>query len=106
VVSKPGNSHFWAGLMKVKEKFLQLGVFTVNNGRNVRFWQDKWLGNFTLQDRYPSLYKIVRRKDAAVSSVFSSVPLNISFRRGLYGRNLQLWHRLVMTVVQVRLNKD
>jgi hypothetical protein len=35
--------------MKVKESFLSLGHFTINNGENIRFWEDnKRLGNTTL----------------------------------------------------------
>jgi hypothetical protein len=33
--------------MKVKEAFLDLGRFQLNNVANTRFWEDKWLGNFT-----------------------------------------------------------
>ena len=62
VVGKPGDSHFWAGLMKVKELFLSQGKFVAKSGSNVRFWEDKWLGDFTLQQRFPSLYNIARRK--------------------------------------------
>jgi hypothetical protein len=28
----PGGSHFWAGLMKAKQKFLMFGSFQLNNG--------------------------------------------------------------------------
>jgi hypothetical protein len=52
---KPGDSHFWTGLMKVRDMFLERGVFSVNNGRDIRFWEDRWLGNCTLQQRFPSL---------------------------------------------------
>jgi hypothetical protein len=49
--------------MKVKEKFLNLGTFTTKNGENARFWEDRWLENFTMQNRSPSLYHIARRKN-------------------------------------------
>jgi hypothetical protein len=39
-----------------------------------------------------------------VASVFSTTPLNISFRRGLVGSNLALWYRLVARVTPMRLN--
>ena len=90
VTKKPGDSHFWSGLMKVKDQFLNLGVFHVNNGGTVRFWEDKWLGNFTLKEQYSSLYHIAHRKDTTVATVFERVPLNISFRRTLMGHNLIL----------------
>jgi hypothetical protein len=36
-------------------------------------------------------------------SVFSMIPLNISFRRGLVGNNLINWHNLVARVANTRL---
>jgi hypothetical protein len=33
--------------MNVKESFLSLGHFQLNNGGNILFWEDKWLGNST-----------------------------------------------------------
>jgi len=90
--------------MKAKDQFMNLGVFHVNNGKDIRFWEDRWLGNFTLQQRFPSLYNIVRRRNATVASVFSSTPLNISFRRGLYNDNLNRWHELVALVAHTQLN--
>ncbi|VAH70650.1 unnamed protein product [Triticum turgidum subsp. durum] len=44
---KPGDSHFWSGLMKAKELFFQFGTFSVRDGSQVRFWEDTWLGNTT-----------------------------------------------------------
>jgi hypothetical protein len=35
--------------MNVKESFLSLGHFQLNNGENIWFWEDKWLGNLTLK---------------------------------------------------------
>ena len=64
------------------------------------------MGNFTLKQRFPCLYNIVRKKGASVSLVFSSVPLNISFRRGLVGQNLVAWHRLVASLVHIQLNES
>ena len=34
---KPGDSHFWSGLMKVKDQFLELSSFKLHNGNNIRF---------------------------------------------------------------------
>ena len=38
--SRSSDSHFWKGLMKVKDQFLSLGSFKVNNGAQTRFWED------------------------------------------------------------------
>jgi hypothetical protein len=107
VQRKQGDSHFWSGLTKVKESFLHLGQFHLGNGQDVRFWEDKWLGNFTLKERFPSLFSITKKKHISVASVFSTVPLNISFRRGLVGNNLIHWHNLVARVANTRFcNRD
>jgi hypothetical protein len=106
VQKKPGNSQFWSGLMKVKNSFLSLGHFKLNNGMNIGFWEDMWLGNFTLQQQYPSLYTITCWKNVSVASIFGTIPINISFRRGLVGNNLTLWHRLVARMAHSRLNDE
>jgi hypothetical protein len=62
------------------------------------------LRNFTLQQHYPLLYAITHRTNVSVASVFSMIPLNNSFRRGLVGNNLSLWYMLVARVAHVRLN--
>jgi hypothetical protein len=64
VERKPGDSQFWSGLMKVKHKVLALIRFRVKNGTNTRFWEDRWVGNFKLKDRFPSLYNLTRKKRA------------------------------------------
>jgi hypothetical protein len=37
VQRKPVDSHFWSGLMKVKDSFLNIGHFQLGNTHNVRF---------------------------------------------------------------------
>jgi hypothetical protein len=106
VSHKPWDSHFRSSLMKAKELFLRCGVFTLKNGEQIRFWEDKWLGNQPLMFQYPSLYQIVQHKSATVAKVFSSVPLNVAFRRALVGHNLVVWHNLVQRLVNARLNTE
>jgi hypothetical protein len=103
VQKKPGDSQFWNGLLKVKDTFLDLGNFQMSNGANIRFWEDKWLWNFTLKQYYPSLYLITHKKHICVQFVFSTIPLNISFRRALIGNNLNSWYNLVARVAHIRL---
>jgi hypothetical protein len=102
----PGDSHFSTSIMNVKQKFLSFGLFQLNNGTQVRFWEDKWIGNHAFKDQYPSLYNIVRRKSDTIAKVLNRVPLNVSFRRQLTGNNLVLWHNLVNRIVDVCLNNN
>ena len=40
VQAKPLDSHFWKGIMKVKNEFFARGRFVLGNGEQVRFWED------------------------------------------------------------------
>jgi hypothetical protein len=101
---KPGDSQFCSTIMSVKELFLGLGTFHLNRGTNIRFWKDTWAGNRPLKDQFAHLYIIVRHKHDTVTTVFSMVPLNISFRRSLRGGTLQSWYELVAKVADIKLN--
>ena len=100
---RPRDSHFWAGLMKAKEGFVACGFFKVQSGEQMRFWEDIWLGDKPFREVYPNLYKIVRRKDDMVANVLRTIPLNVSFRRGLVNENRISWFDLVLKIVLVHL---
>jgi hypothetical protein len=104
-VRKAGDSHFWSGLMEVKDLVLRRGRFKVQDGTQARFWEDKWLGKDPLMTVYPNLYRIVRRKNMSVAQVLSTTPLNVSFRRSLVGENWEDWHVLVGKVMAVTLTE-
>ena len=69
----------------------------------VRFWDDVWLGRTSFRERFPRLYNLVRRKHDTVQQVISSIPLNVSFRRNLIGRNLDDWQELVYLTSNVQI---
>jgi hypothetical protein len=79
VQKRPDDSQFWTGLMNAKPDFLQYGSFQIKNGRQIQFWEDKWLGNYSFQQHYLALYNIVRRKSDTVATILSAIPLNDSF---------------------------
>jgi hypothetical protein len=66
--------------MNIKDQFLSMGNFKLQDGRQIRFWEDIWLGGTTLKDQYPNLYNIIQKKSATVIKTFRTRPLNISFR--------------------------
>lgn len=103
VQKRRGDSHFWAGLMGVKDTFRSFGSFKLHDGSQVRFWEDRWLGNQSLDKKYPSLYNLVRNKNEVVAKVVGRVPLNVSFRRAIVGDNLHAWHEIVANVVDLSL---
>jgi hypothetical protein len=40
VTAKPNNSHFWRGIMHIKDEVLANGSFDIKDGTNTRFWDD------------------------------------------------------------------
>jgi hypothetical protein len=103
---KPGDSHFWSGLMKVKSDFLRFGSFSIKNGTQIRFWEDQWLGTSPLREQYPCLYHIVRHKQATVAEVFSSSPFNFSWRRDLIGPKLVAWNELLPRIANLTITQE
>jgi hypothetical protein len=91
--------------MSIKDQFLSLGSFKLQDGKRIRFWEDKWLGANALRDDYPNLYNIVRRKNTIVAEIFRSQPLNVSFRRSLVAANLYSWNRLVLRLAHIHLRE-
>jgi hypothetical protein len=89
--------------MNDKPDFLWYGSFQIQNAKQIRFWEDKWLGNHSFQHQYPTLYNIIRRKSDTVAKVLSVAPLSISFRRYLSANNLILWNNLVGRIALVQL---
>ena len=103
VKAKLYDSHFLRGLMKIKDEVLTNGTFLIKDGSATRFWEDTWVGNMSFKDRYPSLYNIVRDPHATVAKVMASQPLNISFRRTLWGPKLRDWSNLVAQIAPFNL---
>ncbi|WVZ64383.1 hypothetical protein U9M48_013904 [Paspalum notatum var. saurae] len=95
---KPGDSHFWKGLPKVRENFLRCGTFTIRDGSRTRFWEDIWVESNPLKDQFLSLYNIVHYPHKAVANVFSQMPINITFRRSLVEDKLIAWHNLLAKI--------
>jgi hypothetical protein len=82
--------------MATKKHFFGHGKFSIKDGSEVRFWEDKWLGT-TLREQYLALYDIVRHKGDTIAQVLESTAPNVSFRRSLYGPRLVSWESLLQT---------
>ena len=105
VLWKPGDSHFWAGLMATKKFFFKYGFFSIRDGSEIRFWEDKWLGQSTLSEQFPALYSIVRNKSDTIAKVLGSSPPDVSFRRSLFGSRQTSWDALLLRLDSVQLSE-
>ena len=73
--------------MKVKRDFLRFGTFNINDGSQVWFWEDIWLGDSSLREQYPSLYNIARNKACTIADVLHDAQPNITGDEILLGKN-------------------
>src|SRR6185437_1104605 len=103
VHAKPYDSHFWRGLMKIKDEVFANGSFNIKDGAKTRFWDYVWEGQVPFKAKYPSLFTVVRDPHATVAKVLATRPLNLSFRRILVDNKLLEWHNLVAQITHVDL---
>jgi hypothetical protein len=100
---KPGDSHFLVCLMAIKTKFFRFGHFSIKDGSQIRFWEDSWLGNASLQEQYPAVYNIVRYKSDTVAKVMATSPPDVTFMRDLIGQRLVAWNALLQRLATIHL---
>jgi hypothetical protein len=103
---RPGDSHFWAGLMKVKDDFLKWGHFLVQDGSKTRFWKDVWLESMPLSEQFVVLYNVARWKEVTVREVFLTGSLNLIFHRMITGDKLTEWNKMTTKIAKVRLSSE
>jgi hypothetical protein len=78
-------SQFRAGLMASKKFFFRHDTFSINNGAQIRSWEDIWLENEPLCKQYPALYGIFCRKSDTTATVMATSPPDVTFRQVLFG---------------------
>jgi hypothetical protein len=105
VVWKPGDSHFWAGIMATKKYFFPHVSFSIRDGSEIRFWEDIWLEPTTLREQYPALFNIVRHKHDTIQKVMETSPPSVAFRRDLIGPRLDSWIELIQRLDSVQLQQ-
>jgi hypothetical protein len=104
VIWKPGDLYFWAGLMATKKFFFRYGTFSIKDGSQIWFWEDKWLGQLPLSEQYPALYNIVRHKSDTIAIVMATSPPDVTFRRDLIGPRLAAWNALLHRLASIQLS--
>jgi hypothetical protein len=91
--------------MAAKKHLFHFGSFAIKDGSEIRFWEDKWLGNAALREQYPALYRIVRDKNDTLAHVLSSSLSNVTFRRDLIVPCLVSWQHLISRLDLISLTQ-
>jgi aminoglycoside N3'-acetyltransferase len=70
--------------MALKKHFFPYGSFSIWDGSERKFCEDKWLGTTTLQEQYSPLYNIVHHKGDNLTKVMETSPPTTTFRCDLF----------------------
>jgi hypothetical protein len=92
--------------MATKKFFFSLGTFSIKDGSEISFLEDRWLGATSLREQYPALYNIVRYKGDTIAKVLETSPPNVSFRRDLSGQRVVSWNVLLLCLVNIHLQPE
>ena len=76
-------------------------VYSVGNGRKVRFWKDRWCGDNSLYNYFPSLFSISLAKEAWVEDMWSHFGGGVWVPR--FSRQLNDWEVFNMEHFLLRL---
>ena len=60
----------WKAIRKEWMEFSKRVGFKVGDGRRVQFWKNRWRGEDSLEEVFPSLYSLVSSKDAWVAQLW------------------------------------
>ena len=86
----------WKAISSLYTEFHQLVLFKVGNGSRVRFWEDVWVGENSLEAMFPSLFRLSSLKSQPILEFYnqSSLPLvgntcgNLHFLQSLLDREI------------------
>lgn len=79
---KQTDSRVWSDLLKVRDLYLENRLMKVGNGENTDFWNEKWCGNFSLRERFKSIFDICQEQKITVAELYKR-RWRLTFRRWL-----------------------
>jgi hypothetical protein len=66
----PQGSFLWRDCMSLNESFRNITTCSINNGKTIQLWKDKWEDSFRKYDM-PQLFSFAKDKDQNMASVHS-----------------------------------
>jgi hypothetical protein len=105
------SSSWWRDICSIginlDRNWFSLGVAkNLGNGGSTRFWEDIWVGEVSLQQRFPQLFLISVQQDTTIASVWNSNEIpgwNLRWRRRLFEWELNLLNELLLLLSSVSL---
>lgn len=101
-----GQSHFWQGLVQVKNIFMNCCRKIVGNGERTCFWEEHWIGDMPLCNKFPRLYNLTYKHFVSIAEVVHSDWGCIRFRRALREETRMMWIELLQLCGDIELNNE
>lgn len=83
VDNKSRGRSLWKNVTNMVTMVQNMAIFTVRNGKGIRFWKDRWLDRGKLQDVFPVIYEAVKAKDATIYDMITNGVWICDFKRPL-----------------------
>ena len=106
VSARPGDSHFWQGLMEIKHLFWPCCRVVIGKGDRTSFWEDHCITDSSFAKKIPMLYSVSINKEITVKEVIEGGEESLRFRRALVGNLHMQWTQLMQSLVGVTLRDE
>jgi hypothetical protein len=63
----------------------------VGDGRNIKFWEDRWFGSCSLAIQYLEVYFLVNEQNKTIADLWDGSSLKMTFRRCFDHRLMMQW---------------
>jgi hypothetical protein len=104
---KPVDSHFWSGLTSIKDFFYSCYKRVLEDGRKTRYWEDCWLGDRPLCNKFRRLYYLTSSPNITVNTFFFVNGFGcLKFMRFEREETLSTWNKLVDLCSQIQLSDE
>ncbi|WMV40391.1 hypothetical protein MTR67_033776 [Solanum verrucosum] len=81
--TQPYGSGIWRSIRNLWIKFFNKCKIKVGNGGRTLFWEDKWVDQVTLRNRFPILFNMSLQKEATIREMRDNQGWDLRFRRHL-----------------------
>jgi hypothetical protein len=111
----PANSsNWWKDLVSLENSVTPISWISdalrkkVGNGGSTRFWEEKWIDDTTLKEKFPRLFSLSDQKEVFISELFDGLfdRSRLMWRRRLFQWEEELVDQLVQLVRDVRLTTE
>ncbi|WMV47268.1 hypothetical protein MTR67_040653, partial [Solanum verrucosum] len=84
ITTLPYGVGLWKSIRMLWDTFDQNAYFELGNGLLLKFWTDKWLGNTTLQEDFPDLFRIAQDPNFVIAANREGINWDMRFRRNMH----------------------